>query len=46
MIFLQKKKKKKNINQHFSTKKPYQKSRQYHEYQNNILFRYVFYQKT
>ena len=49
MIFLakkKKKKKKKNINQHFSTKKPYQKSRQYHEYQNNILFRYVFYQKT
>ena len=41
MIFKQK-----NINQRFSTKKPYQKSRQYHEYQNNILFRYVFYQKT
>ena len=41
-----KKQNKKNINQHFGTKKPYQKRRQYHEYQNNILFRYVFYQKT
>ena len=41
----QKKKKKKNINQRFNTKKPYQKSKQYHEYQSNILFRYVFYQK-
>ena len=30
MIFLQKNK---NI---YDTKKPYQKSRQYHEYQNNI----------
>ena len=49
MIFYKKNKKnkkKKKINQHFGTKKPYQKRRQYHEYQNNILFRYVFYQKT
>ena len=44
MIFLQKKNN--NINQRFSTKKPYQKSRQYYEYQNNILFKHVLFQKT
>ena len=42
---LKKTTKKKNINQRFSIKKPYQKSILYHEYQNNILFRYVFIRK-